>query len=291
MNKVRGVKIGLTRKLDKAANGVNAGGTPPPVLPGAQATEQAVAGAVKPNMANQGFMPYVKAGAKQGISRAVVGPMLPQSEDQKQAQAIEDTLQQYEQENPTAGTDMTGVEDTLPTDNGPFSDKQKVQQAYMAALADGNTKAAGMILDGYKMFGSGGTSTKPLSAESSKVISNANSGLTSLAQLRQVIGQDPSAKTKQIIPGQGMFGGAGSNALGTGSYNAAQKNILDVITRLRTGAAMTESEEKFYRGMMPQAFDDADTTNQKLNTLQDLFESIASRTGNAGNDTQGVVGL
>jgi len=293
MNKVRGVKIGLTRKLDKAANGVNAGGTPPPVLPGAQATEQAVAGAVKPNMANQGFMPYVKAGAKQGISRAVVGPMMPKSEEEKQAQDVEATLAQYEQENPASMGDMSGLDQagTDTADVGPFGSTEKVQQAYLAALADGNTKAASMILDGYKMFGPDSSGTKPLSAESSKVISNANSGLTSLAQLRQIMENDPSAKTKQIIPGQSMFGGAGGNALGTSSYNAAQKNITDVITRLRTGAAITESEEKFYRSMMPQAFDNADTVNQKLNMFQDLFESVANRTGTAGNDTQGVVGL
>lgn len=289
MNKVRGVKIGLTRKLDKAATGVNAGGTPPPVLPG----EQAVAGAVRPNMANQGFMPYVKAGAKQGISRAVVGPMMPQSEEEKQAQAVEATLAQYEQENPASMGDMSGADitGTDTVDTGPFGDTQKVQQAYLAALADGNTKAASMILDGYKMFGPDSSGTKPLSAESSKVISNANSGLTSLAQLRQIMEHDPSAKTKQIIPGQSMFGGAGGNALGTSSYNAAQKNITDVITRLRTGAAITDSEEKFYRSMMPQAFDNADTVNQKLDMFQNLFESVANRTGTAGNDTQGVIGL
>lgn len=289
MNKVRGVKIGLTRKLDKAANGANAGGTPPPVLPG----EQAVAGAVKPNMANQGFMPYVKAGAKQGISRAVVGPMMPKSEEEKQAQDVEATLAQYEQENPASMGDMSGADltGTDTPDTGPFGDTQKVQQAYLAALADGNTKAASMILDGYKMFGPDSSGTKPLSAESSKVISNANSGLTSLAQLRQIMENDPSAKTKQIIPGQSMFGGAGGNALGTSSYNAAQKNITDVITRLRTGAAITESEEKFYRSMMPQAFDNADTVNQKLDMFQNLFESVANRTGTAGNDTQGSVGL
>lgn len=296
LNTARDLKMTGTKGINKFWNG-SAGAPPPPVNPGAAVAEQAGANtakqAVKPNMLNQGFKPYIKAGAKQGISRAVVGPMMPKSEEEKQAQAVEATLAQYEQENPasmgdTSGADITGT-DTV--DTGPFGDTQKVQQAYLAALADGNTKAASMILDGYKMFGPDSSGTKPLSAESSKVISNANSGLTSLAQLRQIMENDPSAKTKQIIPGQSMFGGAGGNALGTSSYNAAQKNITDVITRLRTGAAITESEEKFYRSMMPQAFDNADTVNQKLDMFQNLFESVANRTGTAGNDTQGVIGL
>lgn len=263
LNKARDAKVALTRKFDKSANGTGEPGVAP---------------------SKTGFMPYVKSGVKQSLSRAIVGPLLADGAQPEDAQASVDAVDQYD----GAPTPEIAPE----TPQGPFSDPAKVQQAYMAALADGDTQAAKMIMDGYKMFGPEATASanKPLSAESSKVISNANSGLTSLAQLRQIMENDPSARTKQIIPGQSMFGGAIGNAMGTSSYNAATKNITDVITRLRTGAAMTDSEEQFYLSMMPQAFDPPETVNQKLDIFQQLFESVANRTGNAGNDTQGIIG-
>lgn len=264
LNKARDAKVAITRKIDKAANGTGEAGVTP---------------------SKTGFMPYVKAGVKQGLSRAIVGPLLPEGMKPEEAQATVDAVDQYD--------GMETPEITPETPQGPFSNPDTVQQAYMAALADGDTQAAKMIMDGYKMFGPEATASanKPLSAESSKVISNANSGLTSLAQLREIMQSDPSAQTKQIIPGQSMFGGAVGSALGTSSYNSAQKNIVDVITRLRTGAAITESEEQFYRSMMPQAFDPPETVSQKLDMFQNLFESVANRTGTAGNDTQSLVGL
>lgn len=131
---------------------------------------------------------------------------------------------------------------------------------------------------------------KPLSAEASKVISNANSGLQSLGQLETLLGQDPSVRQKTVVPGRSLFGGAGASLLGTSSYDTAARNIADVITRLRTGAALTESEEKFYLSQLPQAFDPEETVQQKLNMFRDLFTSVANRSGTAGTDVEAAVG-
>lgn len=118
---------------------------------------------------------------------------------------------------------------------------------------------------------------KPLSAEAAKVVSNANSGLTSLDQLQNILTEDPSARVKTVLPGRGLFGGLGASVLGTSSYDTAARNIADVITRLRTGAALTESEEAFYKSQLPQAFDPPETVAQKMSMFRDLFESVASR--------------
>ena len=129
---------------------------------------------------------------------------------------------------------------------------------------------------------------KPLSAEASKVLSNANSGLTSLGQLSGMI-QEGGVPMGTLLPGRDMLGGLGSRIAGTGSFDTAAKNITDVITRLRTGAALTESEEKFYKSQLPQAFDSPEVQQQKLQMFQDLFSSISNRTGSAGTDAQSAL--
>ena len=129
---------------------------------------------------------------------------------------------------------------------------------------------------------------KPLSAEASKVLSNANSGLTSLSQLSGMI-QEGGVPMGTLLPGRDMLGGLGSRIAGTGSFDTAAKNITDVITRLRTGAALTESEEKFYKSQLPQAFDSPEVQQQKLQMFEDLFSSISNRTGSAGTDAQAML--
>lgn len=171
-----------------------------------------------------------------------------------------------------------------------FGDPTKVEEAYAKALMAGDTQTAAAILKGFEMFGGQGGKQKPLSAEASKVIANANSGLQSLQQLEGIMQEDPSVRTKTVLPGRSMFGGAGANALGTSSYDTAARNIADVITRLRTGAALTESEEAFYKSQLPQAFDPPETVQQKMNMFRDLFNSVASRTGTTGTDMQAAAG-
>lgn len=131
---------------------------------------------------------------------------------------------------------------------------------------------------------------KPLSAEASKVIANANSGLQSLSQLSQQI-QEGGVPLGTVLPGRDMLGGLGASILGTSQYDTTARNIADVITRLRTGAALTESEERFYKSQLPQAFDPPEVQQQKLQMFQDLFSSVANRTGTAGTDAGAILGL
>ena len=227
-----------------------------------------------------GYSPYIKAAAAQGASRAVVSPFLASPEQDQPA--INDI-----QPAPTQIDPSMGAQPEQPT--SPFSDPQAVQTAYMNALAAGDTEAAKLIMAGYETFGQTASAEKPLSAEASKVISNANNGLTSLDQLSSMISSGGVPKGT-LIPGRDLFGGAGAAALGTSSYDTAARNIADVITRLRTGAALTEQEEAFYKSQLPQALDPPETIQQKLNMFRDLFSSVASRSGTAGTDLQAAVG-
>lgn len=156
---------------------------------------------------------------------------------------------------------------------------QQFYEAAQRALQAGDLKSYETLLgmsENAMKFESAGKG-KPLSAEASKVIANAQSGLTSLDQVRSMLKNDPSLLGKTAVPFRDQLGGLGASALGTSSYDTATRNIADVITRLRTGAAITENEEKFYRSQLPQPFDPLETVEQKLQMFEQLFGSVASR--------------
>lgn len=228
-----------------------------------------------------GYSPYIKAGIQQGVSRATISPFLASPEPEPLADVT-----QTEQV-PQMGLD--GFGDTQqPT--SPFADPQAVQNAYMQALAAGDTEAAKLIMAGYETFGQQTASEKPLSAEASKVIATANSGLSSLGQLESMIAEGGVPKGT-TIPGRGLFGGAGQAVLGTTGFDAAADNVADAMVRARTGAAATKEELALYRRLLPQAFDPPEEQQRKMQTVRDYFMSIANRTGSAGTDTQSALGM
>lgn len=166
-----------------------------------------------------------------------------------------------------------------------------IKQAIMDDLASNGGKNVTNLLKLYETFGKAG-SEKPLSAEASKTVGNANSGLTSIGQLESIIaGQGGGVSKATLVPGRDLFGNLGSNLLGTAEFDNASKNLADVITRLRTGAALTDQEEAFYKAQLPQAFDSPEVISQKLATFRDLFSSVANRTGTAGTDNQALMGV
>lgn len=136
----------------------------------------------------------------------------------------------------------------------------------------------------------GSVPDKPLSAEASKVIATANSGLESLNTLTGMIekGGVPLGTT---VPGRGLLGGAGQNLLGTAGFDAAADNVADAMVRARTGAAATKEELALYRRLLPQAFDPPEVQQQKIEQVKNFFAAIANRTGTAGTDMQAAVGV
>lgn len=159
------------------------------------------------------------------------------------------------------------------------SQAQQLYEAAQRALDAGDSKSYATLIamaENAMKFESAGQE-KPLSAEASKVMANAQSGLTSLDQVRSMLQSDPSLLGKTAVPFREQLGGLGAAALGTSSYDTAARNIADVITRLRTGAAITQNEESFYKSQLPQPFDPPETIQQKLQMFEDLFSSVASR--------------
>lgn len=110
-------------------------------------------------------------------------------------------------------------------------------------------------------------------------IGAAQSGVMALQQLSGMLGGGSGTLNKTAVPGQGLpiAGGFLENVLGTGQYNAAAKNLMDAIARIRTGAAMTKSEERMYSQMLPRAGEDPETIRAKLQQLYGILSPYASQ--------------
>jgi len=119
---------------------------------------------------------------------------------------------------------------------------------------------------------------KALSSEASKTLSNVQSGIRSLETLRQAIDSDQRG---------------GRPLYASGSYKAAEDNLVDIIGRLRSGGAITSDEEDRFRDLLPKRFNTYKTANFKLNQLEallnDALEGI-SPGSQADNDPLGIFG-
>lgn len=166
----------------------------------------------------------------------------------------------------------------MSTGSNPFA-PENLQASIQQILANG-----GSIDDATKFIGLakalqelGSTGQKPLSAEAAKIVSNAQTGIQALQDFQNAIDADPSVLAKRAIPGRGVAGGLLGGALGTRSADAAAAQIVDIIARLRTGAAITNSEAARFETFIPQAFDPPEVRNQKINYLMQQFQMVAQR--------------
>ena len=120
---------------------------------------------------------------------------------------------------------------------------------------------------------------KPLSAEAQKVKENAESGLRAISTLENEITQGGKLRLVQAaVP----FGLGGARILRT-----ARNEIADVITRLRTGAALNEQEQAFYKRQMPSALDSGATIKYKLDLFRQLFQRLSG--SNVQISVKGVI--
>jgi hypothetical protein len=130
--------------------------------------------------------------------------------------------------------------------------------------------------------------TKPTSQQYAQGMT----GLQSVDQLEQFVGQDPNIVNRAATPGQGLpvVGGLISRSTGTGNYRGAGQNILNSIARINTGANMPESERKFYeQTYLPQPGDTPQTIQQKLSTLRQFFSPIVNYQGGGGDQLEDAV--
>jgi len=112
---------------------------------------------------------------------------------------------------------------------------------------------------------------KPLNATQLQQSNNAQSGLADLQNLAMEIEKDPGVLKKAAVPG----GGLARSLTGTIGFDASKQNVVDVIARLRSGAAITPSEAQRYMGLLPGFADSRETAMAKLQRLNSLLQSFA----------------
>lgn len=154
-----------------------------------------------------------------------------------------------------------------PVKQSPYS-----QEAAMADIKR-DPKNASTYLTLYKTFNPDNGAPKPLSTTAKQQNALVSTGYNAIQNLKDMIQKDPSLIAKTGVPGRNVLG-IGNRMLGLGQYEAMAQQAIDSVARLRTGAAMTPSEETFYRRMVPQAGDSPGTVQQKLNELERYFASF-----------------
>lgn len=107
--------------------------------------------------------------------------------------------------------------------------------------------------------------SRSLTAEQREAQTNANSALMSLRSI-----QDKIQKGNGGIKGRGLF-----TPLGLSKTAFDKRELRDVITRIRTGAALNASEEKFYKKQVPRYGESDATIKAKVNQLAAFYSGVA----------------
>lgn len=154
-----------------------------------------------------------------------------------------------------------------PADMSPASAQNPQDQnlrQVLAALMFKKAKSISDLKDAYDMYSP--TSSKPLNAAQQTLQANAQSGLRALGVVENTLKTDPNATWTSKIP----------VVSGRSPYAAASREVADVLTRLRTGAALNKEEQDFYEKQLPQAFDTPQVIQYKLSLFRNLFNKFAT---------------
>lgn len=171
-----------------------------------------------------------------------------------------------------SGTQMpTSTSDAQGTDNSDHINKA-LQGALLQALSKGDYKG----IDAIKSVMDALQSTNPATAKAPTATqvqqaNNAQSALQDIQSIGSMLNKDPSLTTKSAVPG----GSIARRVTGTTDFDAAKNNVIDVISRLRSGAAISASEEKIYKSMLPSIGDSTESANNKLSRLASLIGKFA----------------
>lgn len=273
-----------------------AAGSPPPINP-----EDAINAAVStpPTPVGTGFLNSLTKGIKSTATlpaRAAAAPLAfpgqsagavvkqeaargfgaPEAISQAQQQG---TGQSQEPDISGAITQASSVNPD--TSNDPFA-PENVQSNVQTILSQGGKMSdVSAYLSNVKAYEALTTpSNKKLNATQQQQANNANSGLKDIQSLTEMLAKDPSLTLKSALPG----GSITQRLAGTTDYEAAKNNIVDVISRLRSGAAISASEEKLYKSLLPSAGDSAESAKSKLTRLSNLLGSFSNPSASNGSD-------
>lgn len=268
--------IPLNAATPKVAGIVSSAGR---ALEGKAAGTAATAGA---QAAGQGIRPAI---IRNIAERSTIGNIINPQQQAPTADANGLTADQYTQlgidpsqvvngqYDPTAGA-QTAADGSTTSDNYGGISPSDLQAAMVQAVNAGDTKGLANLKTLYDAMSSSAKSgtSKALSSTQQTQVNNAQSGLTDLASIRQMIQSDPNVILKDAVPG----GSIARGLTGTTNYDTAKQNIVDVIARMRSGAAITSDEAKRYMSMLPAPGDSQSAALNKIDRLNSLLSSFAN---------------
>lgn len=203
----------------------------------------------------------------------------PMEQDPQQSQD-EQLMQIYEQlsggQAPMGGQDLMGQMGGQMPEQPTYT----VQQA-MADIAK-YPKDQAKIMDYYKFVNAASeTNSKPLNSTAQQRVGNATSGLDSIGVLESTLATDPGAFQRQALPNPL---GITARLTGTSDLRAATDNVVDVIARLRSGAAITDSEAARFSRLLPRAGDSPQTAARKIAQVRRDLENVVGMAQGGGQE-------
>lgn len=125
---------------------------------------------------------------------------------------------------------------------------------------------------------------KPLSSQAALNIENANSGIRAIDRMMETLTKRPEIYRKAGAPGISGLLSVGDPA--SQKYKNDLNEATDVITRLRTGAALNAEEQKFYSGQLSSILNSPDVAKNNLLKVRDFYKGIIDRiTSGTRSDT------
>lgn len=119
---------------------------------------------------------------------------------------------------------------------------------------------------------------RKLGAEQQKAASIADSGLLALQEMENEITTDTGAIDVGMIQSSNPWS----------SFSNYKRTVVDAISRLSSGAALTDAEVKFYNSQVPGAFDSEDVIKQKQTHLAVFFSGVSGNPITLKSDTGDV---
>lgn len=224
---------------------------------------------------------------RKGIAARVGGQSLLRSSGPQQQPSLEDAVldQSFLENsasmsaNPTTAAPITNpMLGSLSSEMGEMSSPFSRQQALEAMLIDIQTTGGKNISKIQSLFDFANPKTneaKPLGGEARNRALKAESGLRSIGTLESTLARDPGAYQRQALPNPL---GVTARLTGTTDVRAATDNVVDVIARLRSGAAITDAEAARFARLLPQAGDSQESASRKLLAIRTELESYLDPT-------------
>jgi len=113
---------------------------------------------------------------------------------------------------------------------------------------------------------------RPLTAQEINAQGPSASGLTALDNMEALLQKDPELTTKAITQNIPLVGGVLSRMIpGVSEFKTYRNEMVDILARIRTGAAISKYEEDFYSGQAPQFGDPPSAIKAKIAQFRGLY--------------------